>query len=70
MDLENKPNMKRTRIGGGYMVVVYGSGGGSGGSIWIWIGGGIWTRIGGGIWIRIRSGGGRWQGDDDGAAAV
>ena len=44
-----------TRIGGGYMVVVYGSGGGS---IWIWIGGGIWTRIGGGIWIRIRSGGG------------
>ena len=67
MDLENKPNMTRTRIGGGYMVVVYGSGGGSGGSIWIWIGGGIWTRIGGGIWIRIRerwriSGGGRWQG--------
>ena len=28
MDLENKPNMKRTRIGGGYMVVGYGSGGG------------------------------------------
>ena len=27
MDLENKPNMKRTRIGGGYMVVGYGSGG-------------------------------------------
>ena len=27
MDLENKPNMKRTQIGGGYMVV-YGSGGG------------------------------------------
>ena len=48
------------------MVVVYGSGG----SIWIWIGGGIWTRIGGGIWIRIRSGGGRWQGDDDGAATA
>ena len=44
------------------MVVVYGSGGGSGGSIRIWIGGGIWTRIGGGIWIRIRCGGGRWQG--------
>ena len=62
MELENKPNMQGTRIGGGYMVVVYGSGGGSGGSIWIWIGGGIWTRIGGGIWIRIRSGGGRWQG--------
>ena len=61
MDLENKHNMTRTRIGGGYMVVD-GSGGGSGGSIWIWIGGGIWTRIGGGIWIRIRSGGGRWQG--------
>ena len=59
--------MRRTRIGGGYMVVVYGSGGGS---IWIWIGGGIWTWIGGGIWIRIRSGGGRWQGDDDGAAAA
>ena len=53
MDLENKPNMQGTRIGGGYMVVD-----GSGGSIWIWIGGGIWTRIGGGIWIRIRSGGG------------
>ena len=48
------------------LVVVYGSGG----SIWIWIGGGIWTRIGGGIWIRIRSGGGRWQGDDDGAATA
>lgn len=68
MDLENKPNMQGTRIGGGYMVVymaavvVYGSDGGSGGSIWIWIGGGIWTRIGGGIWIRIRCGGGRWQG--------
>ena len=55
MDLENKPNMQGTRIGGGYMVVVYGSGGGSGGSIWIWIGGGIWIRIGGGIWIRIQS---------------
>ena len=27
MDLENKPNMKRIRIGGGYMVV-YGSGDG------------------------------------------
>ena len=59
MDLENNPNNQGTRIGGGYMVVVYGSGGGS---IWIWIGGGIWTRIGGGIWIRIRCGGGRWQG--------
>ena len=47
MDLENKPNMKGTRIGGGYMVVGYGSGGG----IWIQIGGGIWIRIGGGIWI-------------------
>ena len=46
MDLENKPNMQGTRIGGGYMVVVYGSGGG------------IWIQIGGGIWIRIRSGGG------------
>ncbi len=46
MDLENKPNMKRTRIGGGYMVVRHGSGGG------------IWIRIGGGIWIRIQSGGG------------
>ena len=66
MDLENKPNMKGTRTGGGHMVV----GDGSGGSIWIWIGGGIWTRIGGGIWIRIRSGGGRWQGDDDGAATA
>ena len=54
MDLENKPNMKRTRIGGGYMVVGYGRGGG----IWIQIGGGIWIRIGGGIWIRIQSGGG------------
>ena len=47
-------------------VVVYGSGGG----IWIRICGGIWIRIGGGIWIRIRSGGGRWQGDDDGAATA
>ena len=26
MDLENKPNKQGTRIGGGYMVVVYGSG--------------------------------------------
>ena len=26
MDPENKPNMQGTRIGGGYMVVVYGSG--------------------------------------------
>ena len=58
MDPENKPNKQGTRIGGGYMVVVYGSGRGSGGSIWIWIGGGIWARIGGGIWIRIRSDGG------------
>ena len=48
MDPENKPNKQGTRIGGGYMVVVYGSGGGSGGSIWIWIGGGIWTWIGSG----------------------
>ena len=53
MNLENKPNMKRTQIGGVYMVV-YGSGGG----IWIRIGDGIWRRIGGGIWIRIQSGGG------------
>ena len=53
---------RRIWCGGGYMVVVYGRGGGSGGSIWIWIGGGIWIRIGGAIWIRIRSGGGRWQG--------
>ena len=53
--------MKRTRIGGGYMAVVYGSGGG------------IWQRW----WYmdtdskrwRI-SNGGRWQGDDDGAAAA
>ena len=40
-DLENKPNMKGTQIGGGYMMVGYGRGGG------------IWIRIGGGIWIRI-----------------
>ena len=46
--------MKGTRIGGGYMVVGYGSDGG----IWIHIGGGIWIRIGGGIWIRIQCGGG------------
>ena len=58
MDLENNPNKQGTRIGGGYMVVVYGSGGGCGGSIWIWIGGGIWIQIGGGIWIGIQSGGG------------
>ena len=65
--------MKRTRIGGGYMAVVYGSGGGiwqrwwdmvavvvygSGSGIWIRIGCGIWIRIGGGIWIRMQSGGG------------
>ena len=50
MDLENKPNMKRTRIGGGYMVVGYGSGGG----IWIRIGGGIWIRIGDGILIEAK----------------
>ena len=46
MDLENKPNMIRTRIGGGYMVVGYSCGGS------------IWIQIGGGIWIRIQSGGG------------
>ena len=51
-------------------VVVYGSGGGSGGNIWIWIGGGIWTRIGGGIWIRIREVVVDGRGDDDGAAAA
>ena len=49
--------MKGTRIGGGYMVVGYGSGGciwiQIGGGIWIWIGGGIWIRIGGGIWIGL-----------------
>ena len=44
--------MKGTRIGGGYMVVGYGSGGG----IWIRIGSGIWIRIGGGIWIQIGDG--------------
>ena len=33
MDLENKPNMTRTRIGGGYMVVD-GSGGGIGQLWW------------------------------------
>ena len=26
MDIENKPNKQGTRIGGGYMVVVYGNG--------------------------------------------
>ena len=51
MDLENKPNMTRTRIGGGYMVVD-----GSGGGIWIQNGGGIWILIGGGIWIHIVEG--------------
>ena len=70
MDLENKPDRKVTRIGGGYMVVGYGSGGG----IWIRIGGSIWIRIGGGIWIQTErwriSNSGRWQGDDDGAAAA
>ena len=55
MDLENKPNMKGTRIGGGYMVVGYGSGGCSGG--------GIWIRIGGGIWIPIQGGGTRTGGE-------
>ena len=48
MDLENKPNMTRTRVGGGYMMVRYGSGGG----IWIRIGG-TWLWISGGIWIQI-----------------
>ena len=52
MDLENNPNKQGTRIGGGYMVVGYGSGGG----IWIRIGGGIWIRIGDGIWRRIDGG--------------
>ena len=47
MDLENKPNMKRTRIGGEYTMVRYGSGGG----IWIRIGDGIWRRIGGGYMV-------------------
>ena len=71
MALENKPNMQGTRIGGGYMVVVYGSGGGSGGSIWIWIGGGIWARIW--IWIVWHEFGAvvvDGRGDDDGAAAA
>ena len=66
MDLENKPNKQGNRIGGGYMVVVYGSGG----SIWIWIDGGIWTRIGGvygyGFGAVVVDG----RGDDDGAAAA
>ena len=31
MDLENNPNKQGTRIGGGYMVVVYGSGDDDGG---------------------------------------
>ena len=85
MDLENKPNMKGTRIGGGYMVVGYGSRGciwiRIGNGIWIWIDGGIWIWIGGGIWIRIGDGIWSWiggrkavvvdgRGDDDGAVAV
>ena len=53
--------MKGTRIGGGYMVVGYGSGGG----IWIRIGGGIWIRIGGGQAVVVDG-----KGDDDGAAAA
>ena len=56
MDPENKPNKQETRIGVGYMVVVYGSDGGSGRGIWIRIGGVIWIQIGGGIWIRIGGG--------------
>ena len=60
MDLENKPNMTRTRIAGGYMVVD-----GSGGGIWQrW-----WYMDTDSKRWRI-SNGGRWQGDDDGAAAA
>ena len=42
MDLDNKPNMKGTRIGSGYMVVRYVD------SDWWWTGMYMWTRIGGG----------------------
>ena len=51
-------------------VVIYGSGGGSGGSIWIWIGGGIWHGLvvvyGYGFRAAVVDG----RGDDDGAAAA
>ena len=51
MDLENKPNMKRTQIGGGYMVVGCGSRGGIWQRWWVMAAvvvygssGGIWQR--------------------------
>ena len=52
MDLENKPNMTRTQIGGGYMVVD-GSGGGIRQRWWYMDTDSKRWRI---------SGGGRWQG--------
>ena len=49
MDLENKPNMKRTRIGGGYMVVGYGSGGGIW-QLWWYMAAVVGYDSGGGMW--------------------
>ena len=66
MDLENNPNKQGTRIGGGYMVVVYGSGG----SIWTWIGAvygyGLVVVYGYGFGAVVVGG----RGDDDGAVAA
>ena len=52
MDLKDKPNMQGTRIGGGYMVVGYGSGGG----IWIRIqsGGGSAMVVDGKAMMMVR----------------
>ena len=77
MDLENKPNMRRTRIGGGYMVVVYGSGGGIW-QRWWYMDTDWWWYMDTDWWWYMDtdserwriSNGGRWQGDDDGAAAA
>ena len=69
MDLKNTPNMQGTRIGGGYMVVVYGSGGDLMDVYdldwWRIYGGCIWTRIGSGYLVIVYGGG-----DDDGVAAT
>ena len=79
MDLENKPNMERTRIGGGQADVYVDSD-------WWWTGGCIcglglvvdrvyvdsdwWWYIDTDAERWRMSNGGRWQGDDDRAAAA
>ena len=70
MDLENKPNMKRIRIGGGYMMVRYGSGGGMDMDWWWYMDTEWWWYMDTDSERWRISNGGRWQGDDDGAVAA